>query len=74
MANWDHDLVLKAAKYAAYGLDRYWVLDPGKRELYVFVRRQATYELEQIVGEEPAEVDFRAGIARIDLAAIIDDE
>ena len=65
------DLVIKTAKYAAYGLDRYWVLDPDRRELYVFARQDSVYELVQTVGEEPADVDFGAGVARIDLAAII---
>ena len=68
------DLFVKVTKYAAYGLDRYWVLDPDKRELYVFARQDATYELVQTVGREPAEVDFGAGVARIDLAAIIPEE
>ena len=68
------DLMVKTAKYAAYGLDRYWVLDPDKREMYVFARQDATYELVQTVGREPAEVDFGAGVARIDLAAIIPEE
>jgi Uma2 family endonuclease len=65
------DLVVKMNKYAAYGLDRYWVLDPEKRELYVFARPGATFELVQTVGAEPAEIDFGAGVARIDLAQII---
>lgn len=65
------DLLVKTAKYAAYGLDRYWVLDPDKREMDVFARQDTTYELVQTVGREPVEVDFGAGVARIDLAAII---
>jgi Uma2 family endonuclease len=68
------DLMVKTAKYAAYGLDRYWVLDPDEREMYVFARQDATYELVQTVGKEPVEVDFGVGVARIDLAAIIPDE
>ena len=68
------DLVVKMNKYAAYGLDRYWVLDPEKREMYVFVRQDTTYELVQTVGQEPVEVDFGGGVARIDLAAIIPGE
>jgi Uma2 family endonuclease len=68
------DLLVKVTKYAAYGLDRYWVLDPEQRELYVFARQDAAYELVQTVGKEPADVDFGAGVARIDLAAIIPDE
>jgi hypothetical protein len=47
------------------------VLDPEKRELYVFARPGATFELVQTVGAEPAEIDFGAGVARIDLAQII---
>ena len=68
------DLVVKTAKYAAYGLDRYWVLDPEKREMYVFIRQDATYELVQTVSKEPADVDFGVGVARIDLAAIIPED
>ena len=68
------DLFVKVTKYAAYGLDRYWVLDPDKREMYVFARQDTTYELVQTVGKEPAEVDFGAGVALIDLAEIIPNE
>jgi Uma2 family endonuclease len=68
------DLVVKTAKYAAYGLDRYWVLDLDRRELYVFARQDSVYELVQTVGEEPAQVDFGAGVARIDLAAIVPED
>ena len=68
------DLMVTTGKYAAYGLDRYWVLDPDRRELYVFARQDSVYGLVQTVGREPAEVDFGAGVARIDLAAIIPDE
>lgn len=68
------DLVVKTAKYAAYGLDRYWVLDPERRELYVFARQDSTYELVQTVGKEPADVDFGAGVARIDLASIVPED
>ena len=67
------DLVVKMNKYAAYGLDRYWVLDLEKREMYVFARQNGTYELVQTVGKEPTEVDFGAGVVRIDLTAIIPD-
>ena len=65
------DLVVKINKYAAYGLDRYWVLDPEKRELHVLARQDSNYELVRTVTKERAEVDFGAGVARIDLTAII---
>lgn len=65
------DLVVKTTKYAAYGLDRYWVLDTERRELYVFARRASTYELEQTVGPEPTDVDFGVGGVRIDLAVLL---
>src|SRR4051812_26520646 len=65
------DLVVKMNKYAAYGLDRYWVLDPEKRELYVFAWQDSTYELVETVGGEPADIDFGAGVASIDLAALV---
>ena len=47
------------------------MLDLDRRELYVFARQDSVYELVQTVGEEPAQVDFGAGVARIDLAAIV---
>lgn len=68
------DPMVKASKYASYGLDRYWVLDLEKREMYVHARRDTTYERVLTVGAEPVELDFGAGIARIDLAEIIPDE
>ena len=47
------------------------MLDPDRRELYVFARQDSVCELVRTVGQEPVEVDFGAGVARIDLARII---
>lgn len=68
------DLVVKLNKYAGYGLERSWVVDPEKRELHVFALRDATLQLVQTVGEEPVEIDFGAGVALIDLAAVIPED
>jgi Uma2 family endonuclease len=68
------DLMVKTAKYAAYGLDHYWVLDPSEPEMFVFARQDTTYELVQTVGKEPVEVDFGAGTVLIDLSAIIPED
>ena len=46
------------------------MLDPEKRELYVFAPSR-TFHLSTDRRREPAEVDFGAGGALIDLAAII---
>lgn len=68
------DLVVKLNKYSGYGLDRYWVVDPEKREMYVFSRPNRILELVQTVSQEPTEVAFGAGVALIDLAAIITED
>lgn len=65
------DLIVKMNKYAGYGLRRYWVVDPEKREIYVFARPNDIFELVQTIGEEPTEVDFGAGVVRIDMAEIV---
>ena len=65
------DLVVKMNKYAGYGLERYWVVDPERREMYVFARSNDIFELVQTIGEETTEVDFGAGVARIDMAEIV---
>lgn len=65
------DLVVKLNKYSGYGLDRYWVLDPEKRELYVFSRSDGILELVQTVRQQPTEVEFGAGLAPIDMAKIV---
>lgn len=49
------DLVVKRNKYAGYGLERYWVVDPDKREMYVFARPNVSFELVQTIGPEPVE-------------------
>ena len=53
---------------------RYWVVDPEKREIYVFAPRGGTFHLTQTVGTDPVEVDFGAGVALIDVAAIIPED
>lgn len=65
------DLVVKMNKYASYGLERYWVIDPEKREMYVFARARETFQLAQTIGDEPADIDFGVGVARIDLTEIV---
>lgn len=65
------DLVVKMNKYARYKLDRYWVLDPDLRELHVYVRHGSAFVLEQTVGAEPTEVDFGAGVVRIEMGSVV---
>lgn len=65
------DLVVKMNKYARYGLDRYWIVDPALRELHIYSRQGSAFVLEQTVGAEPVEIDFGAGVVRIDMAEIV---
>ena len=65
------DLVVRSGKYAALGLDRYWVLDVDRGELSVFRRRGTTYELVQTVAGEPTEVDLGVATVRVDLASML---
>ena len=65
------DLVVKSGKYAALGLDRYWVLDADVHELSVFRRQGTVYQLAQTVGADPQEVDVGVGTVRIDVDELL---
>lgn len=71
-SNRAYDLVVRATKYASYGVDRYWVVDPARRTMDVFVRRDATYECDRTVtADKPVELDFGAGTVHINLADLL---
>lgn len=64
------DLVVKTTRYAALGVDHYWVVDADAATLTAFVRDEATYRAECTVGAAAQELDFGVASARIDLAAL----
>ncbi len=35
-SDWARDIIRKAAKYAAAGVERYWIVDPGGPEVIVY--------------------------------------
>ncbi|WP_375423333.1 Uma2 family endonuclease [uncultured Friedmanniella sp.] len=56
------DLVVKATKYAAQGVDHYWTVDLDRRVVDIFERVGTTYRLEQsVTADEPVAVGFGAG-------------
>ena len=62
------DLLRKAHKYAAVGLERYWVVDPDGPEIieYRLVEGAAAYEeVARHTGEEPVRLDV--GPARVEI-------
>jgi Uma2 family endonuclease len=66
------DLVIKATKYAAAGLGRYWVLDPAERALVAFILDGAVYRIEQTVtAATPATLITGVADVVIDLAALL---
>jgi Uma2 family endonuclease len=65
------DLVVKSAKYAALGVDHYWVIDTNAATMDVFVRDDQLYHLATTITTEPTEVDFGVGRALIDLPALL---
>lgn len=66
--------VWKASRYLAYDPGRSWVLDPGRRELSVFGKQDGSWEHPATVGREPAEIDFGAGVAHVDVAELVSDD
>lgn len=64
------DLVVKTTRYAAAGLEHYWVLDRPARQLRIYrLGNGGVYEQAQVVGEEPAEVDIGIATVTLDLPA-----
>lgn len=65
------DLVVKAAKYAAAGVDQYWVVDTLDETLTAFERDVDAYRLALVVAtDEPKRVGFGAGEVTIDMGAL----
>lgn len=61
--NRSHDLVLKASKYAAAGLPRYWVVDPANVNVAAYTLGiNTTWELiAAATGPDLVELDFGVG-------------
>lgn len=60
-----HDLIIKAGRYAALGVQHYWALERSGGELFVNRLVDGHYDLAGVVGDEPVEIDF--GIATVTL-------
>lgn len=75
--NRSDDLVVKTTRYAAAGLEHYWVLDRVARQLRVYALRATAdspggvYEQAQVVGQEPAEVDIGITTVTLDLPTLL---
>ncbi|WP_375430474.1 Uma2 family endonuclease [uncultured Friedmanniella sp.] len=65
------DLVVKAAKYAAAGVDHYWVVDTADETLTAFVREGDAYRLALVIeNSAPQRVAYGAGEVTIDTGAL----
>jgi Uma2 family endonuclease len=64
------ELVVKTTRYAALGVDHYWVVDADAATLTAFVRDAATYRADRTTTDTVEELHFGIGSVRIDLAAL----
>lgn len=66
------DHVTKVAKYAAAGVQHYWIVDPDSRTLDVLRLDGDRYRVGSVLtAGETAEVDFGAGRVLIDMDALL---
>lgn len=66
------DYVTKTFKYAAAGVQHYWIVDPEERTVAVLVLDGGRYRLDQTITEDaPATVDFGAGRASVDVSSLL---
>lgn len=66
------DLVVKATKYAAQGVDHYWTIDLDRRVVDVFERAGTTYRLAQsVTADKPVAVGFGGGRILIDVEELL---
>ena len=64
--------VVKSTKYAARGVEHYWIVDLDQASVHLFVREDGTYRLDQSVAAgASASVDFGAGRLTLDLDALL---
>lgn len=65
------DLVVKAAKYAAAGVDHYWVVDTADESLSAFERVGDAYRLTLVVGPgAQAQVGYGPGAVDVDTGGL----
>lgn len=66
-----NDLVVKSTKYAAAGLDHYWVIDVDARTLETFVRDGRAYRHGMAASNEPVDVDLGIAAVRVDIRELL---
>jgi Uma2 family endonuclease len=64
------DLVVQTTRYAALGVDHYWVVDADASALTAFVRDGTTYRAECTITDTARELSFGVGTVLIDLDAL----
>lgn len=69
--NRSDDLVVKTTRYAAAGLEHYWVVDRAAGELRVYELRGNVYEQVQVIGAEPTVVSIGIATVSADLADLL---
>ena len=66
------DTVVKSMKYAAQGVENYWIVDLERGSVDVLVLADGLYRLTCTVrADQPVEVDFGAGRLTLDLASLL---
>jgi len=70
--DWAADIVKKAAKYAATGLERYWIVDPDGPEIIEYRRRDGTFvEVARHEAGTEAELDIGPATMKLDPAQLL---
>ena len=69
-ANRAGDLAVKTTRYAALGVDHYWVVDADASALTAFVREGTTYRAECTITDTAQELSYGVGTVRIDMNAL----
>ncbi len=69
--NRSDDLVVKTTRYAAAGLEHYWIIDRAASELRVYELRGNVYEQTRVVGAESADVNIGIATITLDLVSLL---
>jgi Uma2 family endonuclease len=70
--DWAADIVKKAAKYAATGLERYWIVDPEGPEIIEYRLRDGTYvEVARHEASAKAELSIGPATVKLDPAQLL---
>lgn len=63
--------MVNTTRYAAAGLEHYWVVDRAAGQLRVYDLRGSVYEQTHLVNTEPADVSIGIATIRVDMTSLL---